>query len=368
LAVTDSILVTGFPGLRARAVTAAVLAGDRDARITLLVHPNRRADTEAALSAFLARERVTVLEGDAAAIDLGLAGAAFRELAETVRVVHHAYQVVDLDAPAEVARAVNVGGAREMIELGRAAKHLERLVVHSSVFVSGARTGSVLESELAAGQTFRSPVEESLALAEQMLSRHAALPLSIVRAPWVVGDSLTGEVDRLGGIYPLLVFLASAPRATALPLPPRSDGTLYAVPVDYVARAARIIAGHPGALKKTVHLVDTAAPTVQRFVEIVAERLGQAIESSRNPAAFGRALVRNPGVGLLARKFRLVSDLVGTDAQYDNRNAVELLSPSRVECPPLESYVDVMLEHVERRVAERRVAAPASTEASHVAN
>jgi nucleoside-diphosphate-sugar epimerase len=363
----DSILVTGFPGLRARALAAALLAGDRDARIVLLVHPNRRADADAALSGLLAGDRVTIKVGDAAAIDLGLGGRAFRELAASVRVVHHAYQVVDLDADAEVARSVNVGGAREMIELAKAAKQLERLVHHSSVFVSGDRSGVVLETELARGQTFRSPVEESLALAEQMLGRHATLPISIVRAPWVVGDSLTGEVDRLDGIYPLLVFLASAPRGVVLPLPPHADATLFTVPVDYVARAARVIGSHPGALNKTVQLVDPAAPSVRRFVEIVAERFGQRFESGRSPAAFGRALVKNPGIGLLARKLRQVSELVGSDAAYDNRNALELLSESRVECPPLESYLDVMLEHVERRVAERKLGHAASTEASHVA-
>ena len=72
----DTILVTGFPGLRARALAAAVLAGDRDARVALLVHPNRRADADVVLSAFLARERVTVLSGDPSAIDFGLTGAA----------------------------------------------------------------------------------------------------------------------------------------------------------------------------------------------------------------------------------------------------------------------------------------------------
>jgi nucleoside-diphosphate-sugar epimerase len=210
-------------------------------------------------------------------------------------------------------------------------------------------------------------VEESLALAEQMLARHATLPVSVVRAPWVVGDSLTGEVDRLDGVYPLLVFLASAPRGTPLPLPPRAEATLYTVPVDYVARAARALAAHPGALKKTVQLVDPAAPSVQRFVEIVAERFGLRFESSKNPAAFGRALVKNPGIGLVARKLRQVSEHLGSDAVYDNRQALELLSESRVECPPLESYLDVMLEHVERRVAERRLDDPVPSEAAHVA-
>jgi len=363
----DTMLVTGFPGLRARALAAALLAGDRDTRVTLLVHPNRRADAELALGALLARDRVSVLYGDPAAIDFGLAGPTYRALADSVRIVHHAYQVVDLDASGEVAHAVNVGGAREMIELARAAKRLERLVHHSSVFVSGDRSGVVRESELAVGQKFRSPVEESLALAEQMLSRHGTLPLSVVRAPWVVGDSLTGEVDRLGGIHPVLIFLAGVPRGVSLPLPPRARSTLYLVPVDYVARAARVIASHPAALGKTLHLVDSAAPSVRRFVEIVAERFGQRIESGMNPAVFGRALVKNPGASLLARKLRLVSELIGTDAAYDNRNALEILSPSRVDCPPLESYLDAMLEHVERRVAERRFGDPVPTEASHVA-
>ncbi len=363
----DTILVTGFPGLRARALTAALLAGDRDARVTLLVHPKRRADADAALAGLLAAERVTIRIGDAAAIDLGLTGAAYCELAESVRVVHHAYQVVDLDASAEVARSVNVGGAREMIELAKAAKHLDRLVHHSSVFVSGDRSGVVLETELAKGQEFRSPVEESLALAEQMFGRHATLPVTIVRAPWVVGDSLTGEVDRLDGIYPLLVFLAGAPRGVPLPLPHRPESTLYTVPVDYVARAARALATHPGALKKTVQLVDPAAPSVRRFAEIVAERFGLRFESGKNPAAFGRALVKNPGIGLVARRLRQVSELLGSDAVYDNRQALELLSESRVECPPLESYLGVMLEHVERRVSERGHDAPPPSEASHVA-
>jgi hypothetical protein len=62
-----------------------------------------------------------------------------------------------------------------------------------------------------------------------------------------------------------------------------------------------------------------------------------------------------------------VSEHLGSDAVYDNRQALELLSESRVECPPLESYLDVMLEHVERRVAERRLDDPVPSEAAHVA-
>ncbi|HEX6767099.1 MAG TPA: SDR family oxidoreductase [Polyangiaceae bacterium] len=351
--MTDAaILVTGFPGLRARAITTALLAGDRDARVRLVVHPKRRADAEAALARLVAHERVTLLFGDPAAIDLGLPGATYRSLASEVRTIHHAYQVIDLSAPGDVARDANVGGAREMIELAKVAKNLERLVHYSSVFVSGDRAGLVLEGELAAGQGFRSPVEESLALAEQMLSRHASLPLTVVRAPHVVGDSLRGESDRWDGVYALLSFLAGAPRGSVLPLPPRSESPLHVVPVDFVAKAARVVAAHPRALRKTLHLVDPAATSLRRFIELASKRFGHEVESATSPAAFGRALVKNPGVGLLARRLRVVSELLGTQATYDQAVARDLLAESSVECPPLEAYLDVLLEHVERRLAE----------------
>lgn len=347
-----ALVVTGFPGLRARAITTALLASDRDARVTLVVHPKRRADAEAALARLVAHERVTLLFGDPAAIDLGLPGAVYRSLAAEVRMIHHAYQVVDLGASEDVARDANVGGAREMIELAKASKKLERLVHYSSVFVSGDRTGLVLEGELAEGQGFRSPVEESLALAEQMLSRHASLPLTIVRAPHVVGDSLSGESDRWDGVYALLSFLASVPRGSLLPLPPRSESSLYVVPVDFVAKAARVVATHPRALGKTLHLVDPAATSLRRFIELSARRFGHEVESAASPAAFGRAFVKNPGVGLLARRLKVVSEFLGTQATYDQAVARDLLADSSVECPPLEAYLEVLLDHVERRLTE----------------
>jgi hypothetical protein len=99
----------------------------------------------------------------------------------------------------------------------------------------------------------------------------------------------------------------------------------------------------------------------------VAERLGQRIESGRNAAAFGRALVKNPGVGLLARRHRVVSELLGTQATYDQAVARELLAEGSVECPPLEAYLDVLLEHVERRLAEPTPESQDSSEAFRVA-
>ncbi len=349
------LLVTGFPGFRARAVVAQALERAPEERPLLLVHPRRRADAEAALAGLGGGERARLVEGDPSSIDFGLTREDYFELTSCVTELQHLYQVLDLTAPAAAAELVNVGGVREVIEFARVARKLTRVVHHSSVFVSGDRHGIVAEGDLAAGQTFRSPVARTLALAESMLGRQASIPLTIVRAAHVIGDSKTGKVDRLDGPYPLLVLLASAPRGTALPLPPRADAPLHVTPADYLARAALALAENPAALRKTVHLVDPRPLSVRRLLELAGQHFGVPVETGLHPRAFGRALLGNPGVGLLAQNLRGIIDLISNPVTYDDRLALELLGPAGISCPPLEAYLGVLLSHVADRVAERRV-------------
>jgi nucleoside-diphosphate-sugar epimerase len=361
------LLITGFPGFRARAVLAEALRLAPDERPLLLVHPRRHADAEAALAELPNGERGQLVDGDPAAIDFGLGKDDYFELAQRVTELQHVYQVLDLAAPAAAAESVNVGGVREIIEFARVARGLTRVVHHSSVFVSGDRHGIVVESELAAGQSFRSPVARSLALAEAMLRRQGNIPLTVARAAHVVGDSRSGEVDRLDGPYPLLVLLASAPPGTALPLPPRADAPLHVTPVDYLARAALALAKNPDALGKTVHLVDPRPLSVRRLLELSGEHFGVPIEGGIHPRAFGRALLGNPGLGLLAQNLRGIIELISNPVGYDDRVALELLAPGDLRCPALETYLDVLLSHVAERVAEKRVTETAHKEPWDVA-
>jgi thioester reductase-like protein len=352
---TDQLLVTGFPGLRARALLSAALAAEPDARPILLVHPRRRDDAEARLALVPGGERASIVLGDPAAIDFGLSRAAYFELSANVTSVQHAYQVLDLAAPTAAAEEVNVGGAREIGEFARVAKRLTRIVHHSSVFVSGDRHGIVNESELGAGQGFRSPVARTLALAEAMLGRQAGLPLTVVRSGHVIGDTRHGVVDRLDGPYPLLVLLASAPPGTSFPLPPRADAPLHVTPVDHLARAALALAALPAALGKTVHLTDPRPFTARQLLERSAKHFGVSIDGGIRPRALGRALLGNPGLSLLAQNLRGMIELISMPVSYDDRVALELLGPLGIACPPLADYLDVILSHVAARVAEGRV-------------
>jgi len=205
-------LVTGFPALRARTFVRHALAARPEVALVLVVHSALRGRAEQVLSTLpaAARARVDLLSGNPAAIDFGLSGASYLALAGRVARIHHFYHSQSYSLDEREARQLNVGGVREVIEFARACVGLRRLVHHSTVFVSGNRTGIVMEDELERGQSFRSSAEESLALCEAMLQRvRPSLPLTIVRSAQVVGDSKSGEFDRLDGPYPLLAFLAS---------------------------------------------------------------------------------------------------------------------------------------------------------------
>jgi thioester reductase-like protein len=362
------LLVTGFPGFRARAVLARALELEPSGAPTLLVHRERRADAERALEALPLGGRARLLEGDPSAIDFGLSREEYFELAERITHVQHVYQVLDLAAPAVAAEAVNVGSVRELVEFGRVARRLEHVVHHSSIFVSGDRQGAVLEKDLGAKQSFRSPVARSLALSEAMLRRAPGVPLTVMRTGHVVGDTKTGEVDRLEGPYPLLVLLASAPRGTPLPLPQRVEAPVHVAPVDFVARAALALGSTPAAVGQCVHLLDPEPLGIGRLLELTAKRFGVPLDARFSARSLGRALFGNPGLGLVAQNLRSLVELITNPARYDDAVARELLPGPDERCPPLESYLDVLLSHVAARVAEKRLTVPVPKEPYLVAS
>ena len=73
----EAVLITGYPGLVARRMMAHVLTAEADTRVILVVLDKLMPTAEEALSQLsdAHRTRVEVLEGDAAAIDMGLSGA-----------------------------------------------------------------------------------------------------------------------------------------------------------------------------------------------------------------------------------------------------------------------------------------------------
>jgi thioester reductase-like protein len=359
----EVVLLTGYPSFVARAMLGELVGGFASPSpgdktfVHAVVQPKFAAEARALLDEMPVdqRSRVNLLEGDAAALDLGLSGVEFHALVREVDRIHHCAHVTYLGVDRAAAEHVNIGGAREILEIASACADLKSLVFHSTAHVSGDRTGVVLEDDLKKGQSFRNVVEETRARAEKMVrAAMTKLPIVVVRPSMLIGDSRSGEVDRFDGPYLLIVLIVTSPADFSLPLLGSGDAPLDLVPIDYVARAARTIGRDPRALGRTFHLVDPEPLSARRVFEVVARAGGRRMPRGSIPANIAKALLRTPGLERFAKSPRAFLETLITPVTYDARNTVEILADTDVRCPPFESYVDKVVEYVQLRVRERR--------------
>jgi thioester reductase-like protein len=215
------VLVTGFPSFLAKKLVLHLVSSEPGTLVIAVVLPRLLVDARRVVDSLdLAdRQRIVLMEGDAAAIDLGLSGAELKQLGREVDRIHHVAHASYLGVDKPTAEALNVVGAGEILEVARLVTGLRCLVLHSTAFVSGDRRGTVYEEELPEGASYRSVIEETRAKAERLARRAAKqLPIAIVRPTMVVGDSGTGEVERLDLPYLFVLLLLAAPADLALPI------------------------------------------------------------------------------------------------------------------------------------------------------
>jgi thioester reductase-like protein len=295
-----------------------------------------------------ARDRVSLWVGDPRSMDLGLSGEEFAMLSEHVEVIHHCASITDPAGTAEEA-AGNLRAAAEILELAEAAPRLKRLVCWSSATVSGNREGFVKETDLDDAMGFRNPVEESLYRMERMFRESAdEIPIVILRPALILGDSVTGEVEDLNGLYLLIRFLLSAPEDYRIPTPSRTGVRISAIPVDYAVKAGLRIAAHESSIGRTFHIVDPKPVTVQYALRLFAEATGRPAPREHDPLNLATALMRAPGLQRFRSTTRAFLDQLKTDVIYDDRNAREILAGTGIFCPDLESYVDTMVARAQR--------------------
>lgn len=350
-------LITGFPTFAARKMAEHILQAEPRTLLYLIVRSKFLKEAEEHLERLQKpqRERVIVLEGDAAAMDLGLSGTEHRKLASEVDRIHHMAQVTYLGVDRNTAEQLNVRGTQEILELARVCGSLKCLVLHSTAQVAGSRTGLVREDELEKGQSFRNVVEETRARAERLArSAMAKLPIAVVRPTTIVGDSQTGEVDRFDGPYLLILLIVTSPAEIALPLPGKGDTPLHLVPIDYVVEASHAIGRHPRAPGRTFHLVDPNPLTAKQIFELVARAGGKRTPRGFIPTNLTKALLRTPGLERFAKSPRAFVEQLATPVRFDARNTEEILAGSGIVCPPFESYVDQLVAYVRERVREKR--------------
>ncbi|WP_410875536.1 SDR family oxidoreductase [Nocardia sp. A7] len=254
-----SYIVTGGTGFLGRRVVRGLLAADP----TAIVHVLVRAESLAKFTAHTAQhpdsDRVFALVGDLTAEGLGLGDGAPR-----ADHVLHLGAVYDMTADEETAHAANVAGTRSVIELARS---LDATLHHvSSVAVAGDHRGKFFEEDFDLGQNLTSPYHRTKFAAEKLVREADDVRWRVYRPAIIVGDSRTGEMDKIDGPYyffSAISALSGLPSELPLPLP--DLGATNVVPVDYVAEAMVRLVRRAGLDGRTFHLVN---PRPQPFGEI----------------------------------------------------------------------------------------------------
>jgi NAD(P)-dependent dehydrogenase (short-subunit alcohol dehydrogenase family) len=312
-----------------------------------------------------ARERVQPVAGDLRRPLLGVEKELVTELRGTIEHFFHLAAVYDMTAPAERNTAVNVGGTTHAVELARAVG-ATRLHHVSSIAVAGTYKGTFNEDMFDEGQRLPSPYHRTKFESERIVREQPYLAWRVYRPGVVVGDSKTGEMDKIDGPY---YFFKAIQRMRQLlpewaPLVGLDLGYTNVVPVDWVAGALEHIAHEPDLDGRAFHLTD---PRPQRVDELINE-LATAAHAPRFAFSIDKRLL-NPlpkwplklGLALppLRQARKLALRELGIPEQvlghmelvprFDTAETARALAGTPLEQPPaLHDYVGRLWDYWER--------------------
>jgi NAD(P)-dependent dehydrogenase (short-subunit alcohol dehydrogenase family) len=358
--------VTGATGFIGRRLVRKLL--ERKGTVVHFLVREKSAKRVAALLEYwgVDKTRAVAVHGDLALPGLGVPAAERRKLEGRIRHFFHLAAVYDLKADEESQRLANVEGTRNVVmfanDIGAGCFHHA-----SSIAAAGLYEGVFREDMFEEAENLDHPYFATKHESERIVREDCQVPWRIYRPGLVVGDSRTGEMDKIDGPY---YFFKLIQRMRQL-LPPwmptigLEGGRINIVPVDFVVDAMDYIAHKKGLDGKCFHLVDPAPRRVGEVLNIFA-KAGHAPSMSLyvNAALFG-FIPRGIKKGLMAltpvRRIRnaVLKDLglpediltfVNYPTRFDCREAAAALKGSNIEVPPLETYAWRLWDYWERHL------------------
>lgn len=339
-----SVFFTGFPGFIAGNIIRKMASGDPASRFELLVHPSQAGKARAEVSRLVEMgygpgSRFSLIPGDITQEGLGFDRSVLQRLKKDVTQVFHLAALYDLAVPREIAFRVNVTGTGHVNQFVQRLPDLKRYLYFSTAYVSGRRTGRILETELDCGQGFKNFYEYTKFEAEKLAQEtRGSVPLTIIRPAVVMGDSRTGETAKFDGAYFIMRFLDRFQRFP-IPFVGKGASPFNVVPVDYAVNAAVYLAHSDIGKNKVYHLTDPRPfPAREMYKMVCQEMLGRK-PSWTVPAFAVSGALSIPAFRRWVRVEKETLEYFRIPAEYDASQAQRDLEGSGIGCPALKEYL-----------------------------
>ncbi|HEX3510387.1 MAG TPA: SDR family oxidoreductase [Solirubrobacteraceae bacterium] len=364
--------VTGATGFIGRRLVERLLE-NRQGQIHVLVREGSKGRLDDLIERWSvmlggsAEARIVPVYGDLRRPLLGIEKDQVEELRGKIEHFFHLAAVYDMTAPAQRNTAVNVGGTTHAVELARSLE-AGRLHHVSSIAVAGDRKGVFEEAMFDEQQRLPSPYHRTKFESERIVRDQPYVPWRVYRPGIVVGDSQTGEMDKIDGPY---YFFKAIERLRHLlpewvPLVGLDLGYTNIVPVDWVAGALEHIAHEPDLDGRAFHLTDPRPQRVDQLMNEIATaahapRFAVSIDKRitdplpKWPLTLAAALPPLRQVkGLALRELGVPGEVlahVELVPRFDTREATGALAGTPLETPPpWREYVPRLWDYWEREM------------------
>ena len=356
--------VTGATGFIGRHLLERLL--QREGDIHVLVREGSRDKLDAIVARLGAGDRIKPVAGDLAEPMLGVSEADRDALRGKVDHVFHLAAIYDMTADETQNALLNVAGTQHAVDL---ANDLEAGIFHhaSSIAVAGTYDGHFTEDMFDEGQKLPTAYHRTKFESEKVVRARVKGAWRVYRPAIVVGDSRTGEMDKVDGPYYFFKALQKVRHSLPewFPLVGLEVGWTNIVPVDWVAAAMDHIAHQDGHDGRAFHLVNprpqragdvlntfARAGHAPQMVVRVDKRMTDMLPKGVLSYAMKLPALKDVRRTLLA-DLGIPDEVLGNMAlvpRFDGRDTHRALAGTGIEVPPLQSYATKLWDYWERNL------------------
>ncbi|MFZ1830667.1 MAG: SDR family oxidoreductase [Candidatus Competibacteraceae bacterium] len=311
-------------------------------------------------------DRTTPIIGDLTQPRLGVSDPDLARLKGSIDHLFHLAAIYDFKAGAELQEQVNIQGTRNVVLFAEAIAagcfHLT-----SSIAAAGLYEGVFREDMFEEAEHLDHPYYRTKHESESVVRRECSRPWRVYRPGIVVGDSRTGEMDKIDGPYYFFKLIQKLRHLLPpwMPMIGLEGGRLNLVPVNFIVDALHHIAHQPGLDGQCFHLVDPNPHRVGDILNLFA-RAGHAPEMTLRVNALMFAFVPQiikAGLAQLKPVRRIrdqilkdlgipadVMGLINYPTRFDCRETLKALKGTAIAVPPLETYAWKLWDYWERHL------------------